>query len=135
MHLALLKGWLHTGSSDWVARVPSVVAVALAAATVYALGVRLFDRRTGLAAGILFGASAFTAGIGRDAGPIALAVLAATVTTLLFVDRERVRSPGRLGRYTVLAAASVYVHPPARWCSSHTRRRSSSAAARESRPP
>ena len=111
VHLALLKGWLHVGTSDWVARVPSVVAVALAAAVVYAIGVRLFDRRIALAAGVLFSASAFTAGIGRDAGPMALAVLAATLTTWLFVIAYESDHALAWGAYAVLAGASVYVHP------------------------
>ena len=88
---ALLKGWLHVGSAEWVARLPSLVAVALtAAAAVRARGRVSSNRRVGLAAGVLFATSAYTTGIGRSAGPLALAVLAATLATWLFVVAMRV---------------------------------------------
>jgi mannosyltransferase len=110
VYLGLLKGWLHVGSSEWVTRVPSVVAVACTAAVVYALGARLFDRSAGLAAGVLFATSAYTLGAGREAEPVALAMLAATVATWLFVTASE--SEGRIAwsAYAVVAAASVYVH-------------------------
>ncbi len=110
LYLVLLKGWLHIGSSEAAVRAPSIAAVACAAAVVYALGVRLFDRPIGLAAGAMFATSAYTAGAGRETGPLAFAMLAAAVATLLFVVARS--SGGRLawGAYTVVATASVYVH-------------------------
>lgn len=110
VYLVLLKGWLHVGSVEWIARTPSLAAVGLAAAAVFALGARLFNRNVGLAAGVLFATSAFTTGIGRSTGPLALAVLAATLATLVFV--VAIESRGRLvwTGYVIVASASVYVH-------------------------
>ena len=110
VYLALLKGWLHVGSAERVARVPSVVAVALTAALVYALGARLFDRSAGVAAGVLFATIAFTTGLGRNVGPLALAVLAATLATWLFVVATESRGRIAWSAYAVVAAASVYIH-------------------------
>jgi mannosyltransferase len=86
------------------------VAVALAAATVYALGARLFERHVGLAAGALFAISSYTTGLGRDAGPLALAVLAATVATWLFVVANESGGLTPWCAYAGVAVASVYVH-------------------------
>jgi mannosyltransferase len=110
LYLLLLRGWLHVASSEWVARVPSLVAVGLAAAAVYALGCRLFDRNAGLAAGAVFAASASTATAGRTAGPLALALLAATLATLLFVVAIESGGATAWCAYALVAAASVYVH-------------------------
>jgi mannosyltransferase len=110
VYLALLKGWLHVGSAEWVARAPSVAAVALTAGCVTLLGARLFGRASGLAAGVALASSAAMAGLGREASPLATAVFAATAGTWLFVialetDRRSVWSA-----YVVVATASVYVH-------------------------
>ena len=110
LYLGLLKGWLHAGSSEWVARAPSIAAVAISAAVVCALGMQLFDRLTGATAGVLFATSAYTAGIGRDTQPIAVAMLAATVATWLFVVARRSGQPVAWMAYGVVAAGSVYVH-------------------------
>ncbi len=110
VYLGLLKAWAHAGSSEWVARTPSVVAVACTAGLVYALGAQLFDRLTALAAGTLFATSSTTAGIGREVQPIALAMLAATLATWLFVVARRSRRPGHWVVYAIVAASSVYVH-------------------------
>lgn len=110
LYLALLKGWLHVGSAEWIARLPSLAAVALTAALVYMVGARLVDRQAGLAAGVLFAASAYTTGVGGNAGPIALAVLAATLATWLFV--VAIESGGAIAwsAYAIVAALSVYIH-------------------------
>jgi mannosyltransferase len=81
----LLKGWLHVGSSEWVARVPSVAAIALAAIIVCLLGTQLFDRRAGLVAGVAFATSGFVIGSAQLVGPLAFAVLDATLATWLLV--------------------------------------------------
>ena len=110
VYLALLKGWSHVGSTEWVTRVPSLVAVALAAAVVCALGTRLVERRVGLAAGTLFAISSYTTGLGRAAGPLALAVLAATVATWLFIVAIESGGLTPWSAYACIAVVSVYVH-------------------------
>jgi mannosyltransferase len=111
IYLGLLKGWLHVGSSEWVARAPSIAAAAATAGVVYALGTRLFDRVAGLAAGALFATSAYTAGLGREAQPLAAAMLAVTLSTWLFLVALDSRRRHAWAAYCAVAALSVYVHP------------------------
>jgi len=110
LYLILLKGWLHVGSSEWAVRAPSIAAVACTAGVVYALGARLLDRPVGLAAGAMFATSAYTVGAGREAGPLAFAMLAAAIATWLFVLARSSGSRLAWSAYVLVAAASVYVH-------------------------
>jgi mannosyltransferase len=110
LYLILLKGWLHVGSSEAAVRAPSIAAVGCSAAVVYALGARLFDRPVGLAAGAAFAASAYTAGAGREAGPLAFAMPAAAVATWLFVVARSSGSRLAWSAYVLVAGASVYIH-------------------------
>jgi mannosyltransferase len=85
-YYVLIKAWLSVfGTSSWVARFPSVVCGALAAATTTALGTRLFDRLTGLVAGLLLATSTFFLGASQVARGYALAALLATLATYAFV--------------------------------------------------
>lgn len=109
-YAAILKAWASIGTDEWVLRAPSVVAVALASVAVYVLGARLFSRLAALVAGVALATSELTVDLGSQVGGLALAVLAATVATWLFVvAAESGRRIAWFG-YTVVAAAGVYVH-------------------------
>jgi uncharacterized membrane protein len=113
LYQAALKGWLHLGSQEWVARVPSIAAFALTAFVVCMLGSRLFDRRVGLVAGTVFATTAFSVGLARAAGPLPLAVLAVTVATWLLVRALESDAIGWWSGYVVAAVAAVYLHASA----------------------
>jgi len=85
-YLVLIRLWATVaGTSDLAVRLPSVLAMAAAAALVAGLGVRLAGLRVGFAAGVLFAALPATARFAQDAGPDALALCAALAATLLLV--------------------------------------------------
>jgi hypothetical protein len=110
LYEAVLKGWLHIGSREWVARVPSIAAFALTAVLVCVLGSRLFDRRVGLAAGTVFATTAFSVGLARTAGPLPLAVLAVTAATWLLVRALESDAIAWWACYVVVAVAAAYLH-------------------------
>ncbi len=75
---------LKLGSSEFVLRTPSVLAMAGAAALTVLIGSRLGDRRTGLAAGLIFGTLSLTTEYAQDARPFALAVFLAVAASWRF---------------------------------------------------
>ena len=108
--VAALAGWLHVGSADWAVRVPSVVAVALACVCVYFLAARLFDRLVGLVAGAALATSQLTVDMGSRVGALALAILAVSLASWLFVVAAESGRGLAWASYTVVAVAAVFVH-------------------------
>src|SRR5438477_5595065 len=83
------------GTSPVALRLPSVVAMAVAAGLVAVLGARLAGRRVGLVAGLVFAAVPATSRFAQEARPYAFVVLLAVLATLLlvrFVERPGVRT-------------------------------------------
>ncbi|MGI5145436.1 glycosyltransferase family 39 protein [Plantactinospora sp. CA-294935] len=79
-----MHGWLAVAGDSVVAlRLPSALAMAGAAALTTVLGARLFGRRAGLLAGLLFAILPSTSRYGQEARPYALATLLAVLATLL----------------------------------------------------
>ena len=109
LYLAALKPWLHAGSSEWVARVPSIAAFGLTATVLCLLGRRIFGHWVGLAAGIALATTAFSVDLGRTTGPLALAVLAVTFATWLFVIALETTGAAVWSAYAIVAAASVFL--------------------------
>ncbi|GIG85921.1 hypothetical protein Pen02_08570 [Plantactinospora endophytica] len=87
----LMHGWIAVAGDSVVAlRLPSALAMAGAAALTTLLGARLFGRRAGLLAGLLFAVLPSTSRYGQEARPYALVTLLAVLATLLLcraVDR------------------------------------------------
>jgi len=109
-YAALLHGWLQLGTSEWLARVPSIAALALATGVVHLLGGRLLGRRAGALAAAALATSAFAVGAGRTADALALGLLAAVLATwLLGVALESEHALAWVA-YTLVAAVGVYVH-------------------------
>ncbi|MEH0927642.1 glycosyltransferase family 39 protein [Micromonospora sp. CPCC 205558] len=73
------------GASQFSLRVPSLVAMAVAAALVVVLGRRLVNTRVGLIGGLLFATLPAVSRYAQEARPYALAVAAALISTLALV--------------------------------------------------
>ncbi|MGH3276544.1 MAG: glycosyltransferase family 39 protein [Streptosporangiaceae bacterium] len=73
------------GSGELALRLPSVIAMAIAAAFVAALGRRLVSPQAGLAAGLLFAVVPDISLYGQDARPYAMVTAMATIATYLLV--------------------------------------------------
>ena len=111
VYLIGLKPWaeLTSFSEVWL-RLPSVVAAALAAAFLVPLGTRLFDRTTGVVAGVLLATNEFLVRWSQQARTYALVTLAVVVVSILFV--RALDDPRRRNwlLYAVAAAFAVYCH-------------------------
>jgi mannosyltransferase len=112
LYLLLLKPWLAlTSTNEWVARAPSVVFAALAAALIVPLGIRLFGSRlVGIGAGLLLATNAFSVAWSQQARQYALAMLFAVVVTYLFVLALESDGWPWWFAYGVAAGVSVYAH-------------------------
>jgi mannosyltransferase len=73
------------GTGELATRLPSAVAMAVAAAAVALLGGRLVSRRAGLAAGLVFAVLPPVSLYGQDARPYAITVALATIASYLLV--------------------------------------------------
>ena len=83
--LLLLKLAGTVGDSELALRLPSAVAVALAAGLLVVLGTLLLERVGGLVAGLAFAVNAGVIEASREARPYALGLLGVVLATLLFV--------------------------------------------------
>ncbi len=112
VYLLLLKPWagLVGAGDDALLRLPSVVFAAAAAAALVVLGRELFDRWTGLIAGLLLASNAFVVAWSQQARTYSLALLATVVTTLLFVRARRSTAQGWWLAYGAVGAASIWCH-------------------------
>ncbi|PZW01858.1 mannosyltransferase [Micromonospora phaseoli] len=101
----LMHAWVAVaGDSVAALRLPSALAMALAAGLTAALGARLWDARVGTLAGLLFAVLPGTSRYAQEARPYALATALAVLSTLLLVDA--LRHPG-WRRWTGYAAATT----------------------------
>ena len=112
VYLLFMKPWagLVGSGDDALLRLPSVAFAAAAAAALVVLGRELFDRRTGLIAGLLLASNAFVVAWSQQARTYSLALLAAVGTTLLFVRARRSTTIGWWLAYGVVGAASIWCH-------------------------
>lgn len=98
------------GSSELALRIPSLLAMALAAWLVFRLGRRLAGREIGLIAAVVFVSThgmAFAAG---DARPYALSIAALAGSTLALVRWTEEGRRRDAAIYVVLVAAALYMH-------------------------
>ena len=110
-YLVLLKPWGALTATDelWL-RLPSVVVAALAAALLVVLGTRLFDRTTGIVAGVFLATNELVLQWSQEVRAYALVTFAVVLATLLFV--RALDHPSRLNwlLYALVAAFAVYCH-------------------------
>jgi mannosyltransferase len=85
-YYALMKAWTDVfGRSDLSLRIPSVIAMALAAALTGAIGNRVYGMRVGVLAGVVFAVLPGASRFAQEARPYAFAVLGAAVATYALV--------------------------------------------------
>jgi uncharacterized membrane protein len=77
--------WVVLGTDEWTVRLPSAVCGILTVLVTYALGVALFEVRTGLVAALLVALSPFQLWYAQEARPYALLMLLSTLSLLGFV--------------------------------------------------
>ena len=110
-YFLLLKGWAKVfGRSDFALRVPSVIAMAVAAALIAALGTRLGGPRVGLLAGLMTAALPVTTRYAQEVGPQALTMCGAalaTLTLVVYLDRPKA---WQLAGYTAALALTGVSH-------------------------
>jgi hypothetical protein len=104
--------WLvrHAGHSEWFLRLPSLLAMGLAAYVLYRLTLRLTDRETARLSVLVFAVWPDVVFEASNARPYALATLmtvAATWALVRWLDRGRASS---MLLYIVLAASVAYAH-------------------------
>ncbi|MFE9955224.1 glycosyltransferase family 39 protein [Micromonospora sp. NPDC005299] len=107
----LMRAWAAAfGASDLALRVPSLLAVAAAAALVGALAARMFAPGTGVLAGVIFALLPSVTRYAQEAQPHALALFAAVLATWLLLpalDRPSLR---RLAPYAGAVALLGLCH-------------------------
>ncbi|MFI8521435.1 glycosyltransferase family 39 protein [Streptomyces sp. NPDC085481] len=108
----LLHGWTGLfGDSDLALRLPSVLAAAGAAVCTALIGERLFGRRAGLVAGLLFALTPAVMRYAQEARPYALVVFAVALATLLLLRAlDRPDSRWRWAAYAAAVAAVGLLH-------------------------
>ncbi len=109
--LLLLKLAGTIGDSELALRLPSAVAVALAAGLLVVLGNLLLERIGGLVAGLAFAVNAGVIQASREARPYALGLLGVVLATLLLVLALERGGGWRWGPYAVVAAVLPLTHP------------------------
>ena len=132
--LLLLKLSRTIGDSELALRLPSAIAVALAAGLLVLLGTMLLERVGGLVAGLAFAVNAGVIEASREARPYALGLLGVVLATLLFVFALERGGGWRWIPYAVIAADPA-AHPPARRLRARGARRGSDRAARAAGSP
>jgi len=98
------------GKSEFVLRLPSLVAMSIAAYLFFRLVRRLIDRETALAATVIFVISPLVGFLAGDARPYALATLFVVASSLCLV---RWIDSGRAGdgvAYILLSSLIIYIH-------------------------
>ena len=107
----LLRGWFIVfPATEFWARVPSALAVGVAAAGVVVLGRQLSVRSVGVAAGVVFAVLPRTTWAGVDARPYALTIACAVWVTVLFVVAVERRRIGLWVAYAAALAAATLVN-------------------------
>ncbi|MEU8260159.1 glycosyltransferase family 39 protein [Micromonospora sp. NPDC048999] len=107
----LMHGWTAlAGTSPTALRLPSALAMAVAAALTAQLGGRLVTPRVGLLTGLLFAVLPSTSRYGQEARPYALATLFAMLATLLLTGVLRRPTWRRWTGYALAVAALGLAH-------------------------
>lgn len=97
------------GTSEWVLRLPSVIAAALAVFMLIRIGTAVFDRETGWIAGILLATNGAVAFAASDARPYALALLTVIAAVYFLAEWVRTEMWYHAIAYAALSTASVYL--------------------------
>jgi hypothetical protein len=99
-------------AEEWL-RLPSVLAVVVAAIATYRLGRRLAGRHAGAAASLVLAASAGVVGLSQSVGPLGLALAAMMLSSALFARAVERGNAVWWAVYAVSAALLPLTHPVA----------------------
>jgi 4-amino-4-deoxy-L-arabinose transferase-like glycosyltransferase len=111
LYFLTLDGWVaQIGESDLAARMLSAACAMLGLATLYAVGVQLFDRWTALLALIVMGTSSFFVYYGREARMYSLLLALASLSMWAYWRWQRDPSRLRTIIYAISMAALFYTH-------------------------
>ncbi len=111
LYYVLLHPWIRLfGEGEAAARSLSALCGALAVPAVALLGVRLFGRQAGLAAGLLLSLNSWMVDHAQTVRSYALLVLLVTISSYCFVSElERPSRSSRTG-YVLASALAIYAH-------------------------
>ncbi len=110
-YLLLLRLAASAGTDERTLRVPSAIAVALAAGLLVVLGTLMLGRLAGLVAGIALAANAAVVDVSREARPYALGLFGIVLATVLVVVALERGGGWRWIPYGVVAALLPLTHP------------------------
>jgi mannosyltransferase len=104
-----LRWWADlAGDLTWLLVAPPIVAMAITAALVAAIGTKIGGRRVGVIAGFLFAVLPTTSVWARDPSPVMLSATAAGLLLLLLLDRARATTAvAYAGAVALLGAADA----------------------------
>lgn len=110
LYYLLLRPFVAWGTSEWWVRLPSAIAGIATVPVMFVLGAKLFGRRVGGVASLLFAANACSVVYSQEARGYSLAVLLVAASMLLFA--KLVESPSWAGTiaYALVAALAIYAH-------------------------
>jgi mannosyltransferase len=112
IYYTLMKPWTAVaGTSEIALRFPSVIAAAVACALLVPFGNRLLGRPVGSIAGVVLAVSPFVVQWSQQARSYTIVMLAAIITTWLFVRLRSVDSRGSWLLYTLSLGISVLLQP------------------------
>jgi mannosyltransferase len=110
VYYALLHVWLLFGQSEFAARALSVAAGVATIPALYALGVRLFDRKVALIASALLAVNAFHVQWSQETRSYALLVLLMTLS-YLYLTKSIERMSAKTGvLYVLTTSLALYAH-------------------------
>jgi mannosyltransferase len=110
LYYLLLRLWLGLGHSEPALRAFSLLASVAAIPVVYALGVHLFDRRSGLIAAFLLSFNALQVKYAQDTRSYSLVMLLSAASSLLYARGIQRPSAAVWAGYALTAALAVYSH-------------------------
>jgi mannosyltransferase len=110
LYYFLLRAWIHLGDSEFVVRGLSVLFGVLTIPVMYALGARLFDRATGLAAAALLTVHSFHVQWSQEARGYSLLLLLLVLATYALVSAMESNQESHWVIFAFVAALCVYAH-------------------------
>jgi mannosyltransferase len=110
LYYLVLRAWTSLGGTEAWLRLPSVAFGVAAVCVLFALNRRLFGLRPAVVATILLVVNPFLVLYEQEVRAYALAMLAVTVATWVFVRAVEAPSTGWWVAYGAVAAAAVYAH-------------------------
>jgi len=110
LYYLVLRGWMHVGNSEFVLRLPSVVAGVATVPAIYVLGREFFGRRTGLFCAALLAVNAAHTRASQWMRSYSVLVLLIVVSMLLFARGVERPTRRTWGLYVVVTALALYFH-------------------------